>query len=232
MFEIPTPSEVFLKNFQTRIEKHGDVNVLAVDLSCSYTAHNSVLDLINAKYRQMYYCNLTDDEKKRREQESGQEAMDLPISDLPNIRATDIEYPVKHSKEYSGHTCRIPHGIDDTTAVVLRVCKVHKVRFTPIEGGSVEIEFSVSSSADISDHVTAVMPHKQQTKIPMLLLKPVKAEGDLIDASGDAPDLPPTNGSEHPKPPKKGKKGQSATDAFVDAHAPAGEGGEAGAATH
>lgn len=229
MFEIPTLSDVYLKNFQSRVERHGDVPVIAVDLSCSFKTHSSVLDLINAKYRAMYYCNLTDEEKKRREEEVGQTGMDLPVSDLPNLRVTDIEYPVKHSKEYSGHTCRIPHGIDDSTAVVLRVCKVTKLRFTPIEGGSVEIEFNVSSSADITEHTLAVMPHKQQTSFPMQLTAPVMAEGDLIDASKDAPDLPP-NGTTQPKPGKgKGKGKASATDAFVDAHAPTNE---EGAPTH
>jgi len=215
MFELAEFTSITLDHFQTRVELHGEAHVLACDLSMTLKTHNSILDLMDKRLRPRLYMNLSAEEKARLTQQAGQATMDLPISDLPNIAFPDIDYPLKFMKEYSGHTCTIEHGIDSSTAIVLNVCKLKTFRITPIEGGSVEIKFTISSAADIDEHITGAMPMKQKTDIKMKLLAPRDVDGGVIDASadGDAP------GTEKAKRGKKKDEGRAATDAFVEQHA-------------
>ena len=207
MFEFTSWTTLKLDSFSTRIEHHGEAHVLAVDLGVTLKAHNSILDLLNPRLRQRFYMNLSEEEKARVVREHGQAAMDLPISDLPNIAFPDLDYPLKFTKEYSGHVCTIEHGIDDTTAIVLDLCKLKSFRITPIEGGSVEIKFMISSAADIDERVTGTMPMKQQTDIRMKLVAPRTSDGNLV--------IEPPEVVEKPKRGKAKDVGREATDAFV-----------------
>lgn len=215
-FEFLTPTQFELNNFQTRIEKHGDANVLAVDLAVTLTTHNSILQLLHPELCAGIFTNLTAEQLARQDAEAGQTKMDLPVSELPNIRFDRLLYPLKWDLELTGYIVKVEQGINDDSAIVLNMCVLKKFNVTPIEGGSVEIKFTISSSADIGEDVTAKMPAKQQTKIAMTLTAPALVEGGAIDASqdGDAP------GSETPevKPAGKGRKPpKDATEAFVEA---------------
>lgn len=233
MFQLTELTTVRCDSFNTRIERHGDVPVLAVDVTCTLKTSSKILNLINPRLRSGHYCNRTAAEKARIAEEAGQTAMDLPVvDDLPNIAMPELKYPQKLEREYSGHECRIPHGIDDTTAIVLRVCKVKLKEFTPIEGGSVELKFTVSSSADIDEHVTAAMPPKQQTDIQMLLTASVDRDTQqaVIDASKDG-DAPGTG--KKAKKTKDATQADAATEGFIAAHgAGAGDGTPAATTAH
>ena len=205
MFELTSWTTIRLDAFRTRVEHHGEAHVLAAELDVTLKAHNSILNLLNPRLLLRLYLNLSEEEKARLIKEGGQASMDLPISELPNIAFPDLDYPLKFNKEYSGHVCTIEHGIDDSTAIVLDLCKLKTFRITPIEGGSVEIKFTIASAADIDDHILATMPLKQQTDIRMKLLAPRTSDGNLV-----------VEDVEEAKP-KRGKKdvGREATDAFV-----------------
>lgn len=233
MFQLPTYTTVHCDHFQTRPERHGDVQVLAVDISCTLKARNPSLDMISPRLRRAFFCNRTAEERERIAAEKGQSAMELPVvDDLPNVSIPELKYPLKFEKEYSGHTCTIQHGGNESSAVVLRVCKVKLRDFTPIEDGTYEIKFTVSSSADIDEHVINVMPFKQQTKIEMLLIAPADAEAQQIPVEA-------TKDDDAPKPKGKEKKSKdaaqadAATEAWVGQHtgAPQPAGDAAAAAT-
>lgn len=227
-FELKTPTTVKLDHAKGRKELHGEVKVLALDLSMTLTTNNRFLDTFAPGWREALFCALP----PGAETPPDQAALDLRVSDLPFLRMPSAVYPIKLDKEFSG-TLRVDYGRGEDADKVVNVCKLKNFQVTPIEGGSVEIHYSVSSAADITGDMVGFFSEYIQQNITVTILAPVKAEGDLINASSDAPDLPPANGTTQPKPPKKGgKKAPTATEAFVDAHAPEGEGGEAGATTH
>jgi hypothetical protein len=108
----------------------------------------------------------------RQEVTDPQERLDLPIDEMPNVRVPGMGYPVALDFQQVGARVEVAYGIDDTTAIVLQLCKVHKFRVTPIEGGSAEVKFSISSSADIGDHVIGTLSVLQQREISIKLTMP------------------------------------------------------------
>lgn len=213
MFELQSPSNVMLDKVNTRIEHHGEAHVLAVDLKVTLTTHNSVLDQFHSKLRAMLFCSLAAD------QMDGQGELSLPVSDLPNITFTKIDYPIKWDLEATGYTCKVDHGLGGKSDLVLNLCTLKNFRFSPIEGGSVEVEFTISSAADIDERIAGKLSVMQQSDIAITLLAPQDVDGGVIDASAGsgAPGTGPA--LEAPKADKpKSKAHKDATAAFVEAH--------------
>lgn len=213
MFELRTPSNVMLDKVNTRIEHHGEAHVLAVDLKVTLTTNNSILDQFHSKLRAMLFCSLAAEEK------AGQGELQLPVSDLPNITFTKIDYPIKWDLESTGYTCKVDHGLGGKSDLVLNLCDLKNFRFSPIEGGSVEVEFTISSAADIDERIAGKLSVMQQSDIAITLLAPQDVDGGVIDASAGsgAPGTGPA--VEAPKKDKpKSKAHKDATDAFVAAH--------------
>lgn len=166
MLELLEPTTVKLANVQTRVEKHGDEDCLAIDLSIIWNTNNRALTGIQKQLRNALFCDL-------RQEEGGDQAeMDLPVDEMPNVRVPGMDYPVKLDFQQVGARVEVAYGIDDTTAIVLQLCKVHKFRITPIEGGSAEVKFAVSSSADIDDHIIGTLSILQQRDISLKLNMP------------------------------------------------------------
>lgn len=214
-FELTTPTTVSLENVSTRIEHHGESHVLAVDLKVLLTANNQMLDVFHPKLREALFCSLASDAAKA----AGQEEMELPVSDLPNMTFPMIDYPIKWDLELSGFVARVDYGLGGDADIVLNQCTLKKFRFSAIEGGSVAIEFNISSSADIDERIAGKLSVMQQQSIGITLLAPSVVEGNVIDstAGSGAPGTGPS--LELPKEPKpKSKAHRDATDAFIDAH--------------
>lgn len=221
MFEIKIPTTVKLAHAKGRKEMHGEAKVLALDLSLTWTTHNTALDMFDAELRPALFAAMP----------RGQTEPELPMSDLAFLKFMQMIYPVKWETEYEGYTLRLDYGRGGDADKILHLCKVKNFQFTPLEGGSVEIHFSVSSAADITGQMVGIFSEYIQQDIVLTLLPPVVVQGDLIDSSAGsgAPGTGPAAEPETPKEKKKSKAVQTATDAFIDQHAPAG--GEP-AATH
>ena len=218
-FELTQPTTMKLDKLNARIERHGEAHVVAVDLKCTMQSNNALLDLFHPKLRAALFCSLPAEAAARRAAEDGQTEMSLPVSDLPNIAFTKLKYPVKWDLEATGYTCRIDHGLGGKSDIVLSLCTLKNFSFTPIEGGSVEAEFTISSAADIDERIAGKLSVMQQSDITLTLLGPQAVAGGLIDASAGsgAPGTGPA--VEKPKASKpKSKAQQDATDAFVSAH--------------
>lgn len=217
-FELKQPTTVKLKNAQSRPEHHGDVLVLAMDLRIVWTTNNRALDMLSPTLRESLFSVLPVGVKS----DGDQEELDLPVSERPFVSMLKLKYPVKWEEEMSGYTLRLDFGLGGASDSVVNVCVLKNFAISPIEGGSVEIEFTVSSSADINGSIVGRFSEKQQQDIVITLLAPAVVEGDVIDTSAGsgAPGTGPA--LEAPKPPKaKSKAHQTATDAFIDQHAPA-----------
>jgi len=170
MLELLEPTTVKLSNVQTRVEKHGDEEVMAIDLAVTWNTNNRSLAAIQKQLRNALFCNLA------QETDGAQAEMDLPVDEMPNVRVPGMDYPVKLDFQQVGARVEVAYGIDDTTAIVLQLCKVHKFRITPIEGGSAEVKFAVSSSADIDDHIIGTLSILQQRDISLKLNMPEVAQ--------------------------------------------------------
>jgi hypothetical protein len=212
-FELKTPTTVKLDKLNSRIEMHGEAHVLAVDLKVTLTTNNAILDSFHAKLRAMLFCNLPAEAKE----EQGE--LDLPVSDLPNVTFTKIDYPIKWDLEATGYTCRVDHGLGGDSDLVLNLCVLKNFKFSPIEGGSCEVEFTISSAADIDERIAGKLSVMQQSDITITLLAPAEVKDGMIDASAGsgAPGTGPA--AEHEKPPKKQSKAvKDATAAFLESN--------------
>lgn len=166
MLELLEPTTVTLSNVQTRVEKHGDEDVMAIDLAVIWNTNNRSLAQIHKQLRPALFCDL------RQPQEGPQEEMELPVDELPNLRLPGMDYPVKLDFQQVGARVEVAFGIDDRSAIVLQLAKLHKMRVTPIEGGSAEVKFAISSAADIDDHIIGTLSVLQQREISIKLTMP------------------------------------------------------------
>lgn len=186
MLEMLDPTTVKLNNVQTRMENHGDDQVLAIDLAVTWNTNNRALSAINKQLREALFCDL-------RQQANGTQAeMDLPVDELPNVRLPALDYPVKFDHTQMGARVEVAYGVSEESGVVLQLCKVSKFRITPIEGGSAEVKFAISSSADIDERVVGRLSVLQQHDISIKLTMPdvVQEEkkltpDDVFPPSGD-----------------------------------------------
>lgn len=202
MLELLEPTTVKLSNVQTRVEKHGDEEVMAIDLAVTWNTNNRSLTAIQKQLRNALFCNLA------QESESPQAEMDLPVDEMPNVRVPGMDYPVKLDLQQVGARVEVAYGIDETTAIVLQLCKVHKFRITPIEGGSAEVKFAISSASEIDDHIIGTLSILQQRDISIQLNMP-----DV------EPEKPLTERDVFPgAPPSEPQKPLTADDVFLSAH--------------
>lgn len=202
MLELLEPTTVKLSNVQTRVEKHGDEEVMAIDLAVTWNTNNRSLTAIQKQLRNALFCNLA------QESESPQAEMDLPVDEMPNVRVPGMDYPVKLDFQQVGARVEVAYGIDETTAIVLQLCKVHKFRITPIEGGSAEVKFAISSASEIDDHIIGTLSILQQRDISIQLNMPeVEPEKPLTER-----DVFPG------APPSEPQKPLTADDVFLSAH--------------
>src|SRR5690606_13591232 len=130
--------------------------------------------------------------------------------------------------EMTGYTLRLDYGTGGDADKIVKVCKLKGFEFTPIEGGSVEISFGISSAADVEGGTVGLFSAYIQENITITLLAPVKVEGDAIDASngsGAPGTKPASSGTEGQESGTKGPetetkdRGRAATDAFIEQHA-------------
>ncbi|MDR6886094.1 MULTISPECIES: hypothetical protein [Variovorax] len=209
MLELLEPTTVKLSNVQTRVEKHGDEEVMAIDLAVTWNTNNRSLTAIQKQLRNALFCNLAQESGGAQESNGAQAAMDLPVDEMPNVRVPGMDYPVKLDFQQVGARVEVAYGIDETTAIVLQLCKVHKFRVTPIEGGSAEVKFAVSSSADIDDHIIGTLSILQQRDISLKLNMPEVEQPAKQLTEGDV--FPNAEPSEPKKP-------LTPEDVFTDTH--------------
>lgn len=217
MFELKDKTTVFLDHAKGRTEHHGEALVTAIDIKVTWQTNNSALAMFQDDMVDSMFCALPRGVQAPKDQA----ALDLPVSEKPFIRFPHVEYPTKWSREYDGYTLRLDFGLGGESDAVIKLCKLKNFRFTPIEGGSCEIEFGISSAADISGAMVGRFIDLLQRDITVTLLAPARLESDLIDSSAGsgAPGTGPAAEAGDEKPPKASKAKQDATNAFIDAHA-------------
>lgn len=221
MFQLIDPTTVKLKTASTTVDTYEDAERLTLELRVLWTTSNRNLDLIRKGMREFFFCDM------RSEDERGQADLDLPIDDLPNLRMPSIKPPHSDDYELMGARVEIAHGIDETSAVVLQLCRIHKFKITPIEGGSALIEYSISSSSELDSNTLGKLLQLQKHEITIKQTMPeventtetLLTEEDvfpgLVGGALDSAKAKPT-----PKPGTRAAKAaaKNATEEFLGAH--------------
>jgi hypothetical protein len=108
--------------------------------------------------------------------------------------------------EQTGCTIVIDRGLGGKRSnIELDDCKVHRVSFKPQQGGGVQTQWTVDCPA-LSDDVRGKLTGLKATEIEMQLAMPEVVQDDIED--------------DRPAPAAKTSGRKSATDEFIDRHAP------------
>ena len=139
-FAIESMAKVTILNVNVRSELHGDEHVPAADISVKLTTSNHILSEFDGALRGMLY------QKAKGEAAQGQLDGVEPVTDMPLLRCTTIEQPLKLKSEYVGYTLTIDRGLGGGSNIVVGECSVNKVRADCKEGGTVDLLFRVQAS--------------------------------------------------------------------------------------
>lgn len=189
MIHFPEPRDVKLRNVQTRMEKHGEDDVPALDLHIAITGGNTLLDMLHRDLRRALFKPITETEGE----------LSLPIDDLPSVRFARLKAPVKFDIEQPGMTLRVAYGVSGKADMVLGSIKLSKPEvFAFIEGGSVEMRMLLSTT-DVNEKtigklsllqghdltITLTAPEVQPEKTKPLTEKDVFDPLPKVDAKGN-----------------------------------------------
>lgn len=181
LFQLPTDTECELTTFVGRTQKSGPEDVPAVTFRLRMASvPNTLLDLISTTMRHTVYAPV-----------EGQEQ--LPGADVttPILRSKDLKHWAPETR-LEGWRVIVARGITDGSALQMGTCKIDDFHFDFLDGGHMDVDFRIST-ADVDEAGAGMLWGRQKRKVfvtvtaPELPAKPANA----IDASRDAPDLPP-----------------------------------------
>lgn len=117
-------------NVNARTEKHGEDNVLALDLQIEARMSNDALSMFSPTLKNAFYFR----------DESIQGELIDDKTHAPNLRNPLIG-TIKYGAEFDHMQVRIHHGVRDEDDIVFSDAKVDKFKFICQEGGTVVIAF-------------------------------------------------------------------------------------------
>lgn len=197
MFSIDQMTEVTITSVNVRSEQHGEDHVPAADISIKLTTSNHILSEFDGALRGMLY--------KSAKGETGQGQLEgvEAISDMPLLRCTVIEQPLKLNNQYVGYTLTVDRGLGGGSNIEIDGCAVNKVRADCKEGGTVELMFRVQAS-NLGEAVIGKLAMLIGCETLITLMPPAAEQVRLDDK------VTPPRGD-------KAKASKAATDTFVDA---------------
>jgi hypothetical protein len=143
-----TETTVHLRKFSKREQVHGKDLIPAIDLTISQKGPASLLDMIHPRLREALFMAGKDGAPV------AQQALDVGIDVLPNIRVPSIEMPIVLGYEQTGHGLRVHYGANEKAHVVLSLVKFHKLKINSlVEGGSCELHYTLSCANEINEKV-------------------------------------------------------------------------------
>lgn len=117
--------------------------------------------------------------------------------------------------EQTGCEVEIDLGLGGPSNIALADCKAHRVSFAPKQGGSVLVQWTIDAPA-LSDATRGRLTGLKSTEITMTL------RGPTVDDVQQDIEQQPSPPAAPNKKAVKSEKNDAATNAFIDAHAPAG----------
>lgn len=172
MFSLTKPTFVTLSNLNTRVEKHGDDSVSAIDLTINYDAPNTILDDFQPGMLDAFY-------KAPESGDDSQATMDgFELSAKPLLRFQHLGVQ-KLGTELVGHRFAIEYGIDEDVGIVLPDVGVKKFVLELKEGGTVSMKFLVQTNKGLTEQIIGKLAMLISQEVRVTLTPPeVKAEED------------------------------------------------------
>lgn len=167
---------VHLAHVNTRTEKHGDDDVLALDIRCELTTANAVLSKFSDSLKSVIY------EKDR----GGQEDLINP-DHMPSLR-NPLLGPLKWDLEMPSVQFRILHGEDDSLDTVFSGAKAGKFMFQCQEGGTVVVGFRIQVSQPDEAVVARLLTMLGKSVKVTLISEMVSLDDDEDSIDQDASD--------------------------------------------
>jgi len=202
-FAIAEMAKVKILNVNVRSELHGDEYVSAVDLSVQLSTSNHILSEFDGHLRGMLYQKAKGADAQQQGQLEGVE----PVTDMPQLRCTAIEQPIRLKSEYAGYTLTIDRGLGGGSNIVVGDCAVNKVRADCKEGGTVDLGFRVQAS-NLKEDVIGKLATLIGCETSITLTPPQQKQAP-IDGTVKAFDRDRA---------RNNKGGKDATDTFVEQH--------------
>lgn len=165
MLEIES-SLVKVKHINTRNEKHGDDNVLGVDLRLQARMSNDVLSLFSPTLKSSFF----------HKDEAVQGDLVTDAGYLPNLKNPNIG-AIKWTGDWENQRLVVHNGVREEFDIILTDCKVNKLSFELQEGGTVFVAFRVQAHPD--EVTTAKLLSLLGTEVHMSLSWDEPAETDL-----------------------------------------------------
>lgn len=142
MFALPKGTIVHILHMSVRREKHGKAKVPAMDIKCSVTAPNTLIDQLKGEE---WRCGLFVRPSKSDPDQGRIEGVP-DVSDAERLRLTGID-PIHLTDELSGYAVTIDIGTGrKESAIEFNGCKVNQFNVEPFEGGTVRVGFRVQAS--------------------------------------------------------------------------------------
>jgi len=124
-----------------RAEKHGETIVPAIDLRLEIETGNDVLAMLDPALPATFY-----------ECRQGQLNGVPQVAEKADLRFPDLDPSGKWNGESEGYALTLDRGLGGRKSnIELADCRVHKIAWTVMAGGSVELRFSVSCVHDLSE---------------------------------------------------------------------------------
>lgn len=188
MFSLPKPTFITLSNLNTRVEKHGDESVSAIDLTINYDAPNAVLDQFQPGMLDAFY-------KEAEAGDDSQATMDgFEISTKPLLRFNRLG-PQKLDFEMVGHRFAIEYGIDEDIGIVLPAVNVGKFSLELKDGGTVSMKFRVQANSGLTEQIIGKLAMLISQEVRVTLTPP-----EVKPAEEKQPDLVLPGAEEPTKP--------------------------------
>lgn len=201
-FELIPGTPIIATKVTPRKEHHGDDLVQAVSIRMSWTTTNDSLAKLHPNLKDMLFWKVPAEE--------AQERIEGVPDVTPNLRVHSVGFPLSVDASFSGYTCTIDHGIDESTALQLYQCSLEKFKVDPKEGGSVTISWSLSSNKQVTPELVGALCGLEGEEITLSLVAPVVQEaidGTVSAFNNDHPDQGSLLDDDAPA--------MDATDAFV-----------------
>lgn len=215
-FELTHPTNVVITNANPRRELHGEEKVRAIDLACSLTGENTLLDLIEPGLRAHHYCN-----KAAKVGQDEIPGLDIP---LPNLRHPQLPLIYHYGKglKFRGYRLTQDWGLDDYHVDFTDVV-VSNLQYELSEGGSVTIKWTISyNGEELQDNELfgELSGLAAEGEISIKLLAPAELVQAKKGYRAGKPDTPSTGGNPDQRDiedDEGGVKQQTPEDAFAAA---------------
>lgn len=134
--------EADFSHLNLRKERHGEDDAAAADLKFTLNAPNTILNTIDPAILPAFFRKA---DKGMQQNLPMDGSSDLVALNLPMLGEQDI------NAKYEGYELSIGSLLEHIEAVFFADCKVKKISWKPLEGGSVSMAFTVSVLLDEDD---------------------------------------------------------------------------------